>query len=180
MPVIFPRGGGPGRGRDRSGHGRGGGRGGGRGSRHGSGRGSGGSNSSQDNQSAMVISAGHKGMTSKCTKVRKSSNDRDSRLCGVVMHTTPPTHAAAAQVHPAAAAAAPAGRAVTSVAAAPAAASNAAVAAFSEYDDYIQFDNVVDDGAWGAYGDEMTGESSGRSRLVGTAAARASDLKKTT
>ena len=110
----------------------------------------------------MAISAGRKGATSKCNKVQKSSNDRDSHLCGVVVRTTPPTHAAAAQVNSAAAAAAPAGRAVTSVAAALVAASNAAVAAFSEYDDYIQFDNVVDDGAWGAYGDEMTGESSGR------------------
>ena len=169
MPVIFPRGGGPGRGRGRGrgGGSRGGGRGGGRGGRRGGGRCSGGSDndSSQDNQSDMTISAGRKGATSK--RNRKSSNDRDSRLCGVVVHTTPPSHdAAAAQVNPAAATAS-AGWAVTSVAAAPAAASNAAVEAFTEYDGYIEFDNVVDDGGgWGAYGDEMTGESSGRSLLT--------------
>jgi hypothetical protein len=75
----------------------------------------------------MTISAGRKGATSKSNKVWMSSNDRDSRLCGVVVHTTPPSHdAAATQVDPAAATA-PAGRAITSVAAAPAAASNAAV-----------------------------------------------------
>jgi hypothetical protein len=85
------------------------------------------------------------------------------------VHTTPPSHdAAAAQVNPAAATAtASAGWAVTSVAAAPAAASNAAVEAFTEYDGYIEFDNAVDDGGgWGAYGDEMTGESSGRFLLT--------------
>ena len=123
--------------------------------------------SSQDNQSAMTISAGRKGATSRRNEVRKSSNDRDSRLCGVVVHTTPPSHdAAVTQVDPAAATA-PAGWAVTSIAAAPAAASNAAVEAFPEYDSYIGFDNVVDDGGWGAYdGDEIMGESSGRSLLT--------------
>ena len=73
--------------------------------------------------------------------------------------------AAAAQVDPAAATA-PAGRAVTSIAAAPAAASNAAVDAFTEYDGIIEFDHIVNDGGWGAYGDEMTGENSGRSLLT--------------
>ena len=96
----------------------------------------------------MTISAGCKGATSKRNKVRKSSNNRYSCLCGIVVHTTPPLHdAAAAQVDPAAATA-PAGWAVTSVAT-PAAASNAAVKAFTVYDGYIEFDNVVDDGGRG-------------------------------
>jgi hypothetical protein len=84
----------------------------------------------------------------------------------LVVRTTPPLHdAAAAQVDPAATTA-PAGRAVTSIAAAPVAASNAAVDAFTVYDGIIEFDHVVNDGGWGAYGDKMTGENSGRSLLT--------------
>jgi len=108
-----------------------------------------------------------KGATSKRNKVRKSSNNRDSHICDTVVHTTPPSHAAAAQAVPAAAAS-PTCLAVASIAAAPMAAFNATVTAFTEYDKYIQFDNfVVDvDGGWGAHGDKMTGKSSGRSLLT--------------
>jgi hypothetical protein len=64
-----------------------------------------------------------------------------------------------------AATAAPGVLAVTSNATALAATSDAAVTAFTEYDENIEFNHVIDDGGWGAGGDEVMGESSGRSLL---------------
>ncbi len=96
----------------------------------------------------------------------KSSNNRDSRLCGIVVRMSPPLHAAATQAQAiTAAAAAPAILTITSIATAPAAASDAAVTAFTEYDKNIEFDHVIDDGMWGADGDKVKGESSGWSLL---------------
>jgi hypothetical protein len=150
MPVIFPRGGGPGCGCGCGGCGRG----------HGSGGDLRGSDSSP-------IFAGCEGATGKKKKMRKSSNNQDSCFCGVVVRMSSSLHATTTQAQAVpAAAAAPAVLAVTSIATAPAAASDAAVTAFTEYDNYIEFDNVIDDGGWGAYGNKVMGESSGRFRLT--------------
>jgi hypothetical protein len=75
--------------------------------------------------------------------MRKSSNKQDSRLCSIVVRTTPPSHAAAtqAQVTPAAADA-PAFSNFTSVATAPAAASDSSITEFTEYDVDMIWDRV--------------------------------------
>ncbi len=77
--------------------------------------------------------------------MQKSSNERDSLLWGVVVHTSLPLHAAATQTQAVLAAAdAPAVLTITSIATAPAAASDAAVTAFTEYDKNIEFNHVID------------------------------------
>ncbi len=91
---------------------------------------------------------------------------RNSHLCGVVVHMSPPLHAATTQAQAVPAAAdASAVPTVTSVATAPAAASDSTITAFTEYDKNIEFDHVLDDGGWGADGDKVMGESRGRSLL---------------
>ena len=74
MPVNFPRGSGPGRGRNRGSRGHGSGRGG----RRGGGRCSGGSDNeySQDNQSAMTLSAGRNG-SPRCVWSSKGMRQRE-------------------------------------------------------------------------------------------------------
>jgi hypothetical protein len=149
MPVNFPRGGGPGHGRGCGGRGRG--------------RGGGGGCRSSD---SSPISAGRECATGTKKKMRKSPNEGASRLCGVVVHTSPPSHAAATQAQAVPAAAdAPAVPTITSVATALAAASDSSVTAFTEYDKNIEFDHVIDDGGWGDDGDKVMRESRGRSLL---------------
>jgi hypothetical protein len=152
MPVKFPRGSGPSCG---CGHGV-----------RGRGRCGGGGCRGSDSYSSP-ISAGRECATGTKKKMRKSSNEQDSRLCGIVVLTSLPLHATATQAQAIPAAAdAPAIRTITSIATAPAAASDATVAAFTEYDKNIEFDHVIDDGGWGANGDEVMGESRGRSLLT--------------
>jgi hypothetical protein len=80
-------------------------------------------------------------------KMRKSFNEQDFSLCGIVVCRSPPSHAAAtrAQAIPAVIDA-PAVLTITSVATAPTAASDSTVTVFTEYDKNIEFDHVVDDG----------------------------------
>jgi hypothetical protein len=140
MPVIFSRGGGPGCGH---GHGRGGG-----GGCLGSG------------SYFSPISAGRECATGTKKKMQKSSNERDSCLCGIVVLTSLQLHATATQAQAILAAAdAPAVPTVTSVATVPVATSDAAITAFTECDKNIEFNLVLAARGGGADSDELRGEA---------------------